>query len=145
MSRGETSAEQERAYLQGLESALDAGYALLENGGSSLDDQVGRTAVGLGAIGTSEAATSAMAPAVMATASYASDDRRGNHLVTIREERVQHRSRVLAFDHGEHVPEADALVGQPVRLSSILVDIDRLQVEEFLLQRKSAQAMRIAG
>ncbi len=37
LSRGETSAEQERAYLQGLESALDAGFALLEKGAASLD------------------------------------------------------------------------------------------------------------
>jgi L-asparaginase / beta-aspartyl-peptidase len=37
LSRGETSAEQERAYLQGLESALDAGFALLEKGAVSLD------------------------------------------------------------------------------------------------------------
>lgn len=37
LSRSETSPEQERAYLQGLESALDAGYSLLANGGSCLD------------------------------------------------------------------------------------------------------------
>src|SRR5688572_14671339 len=37
LSRSETSGEQERAYLQGLESALDAGYALLERGAASLD------------------------------------------------------------------------------------------------------------
>jgi beta-aspartyl-peptidase (threonine type) len=37
LSRAETSPEQERAYLQGLDAALDAGYSLLERGGSSLD------------------------------------------------------------------------------------------------------------
>jgi beta-aspartyl-peptidase (threonine type) len=37
LSRDETSPEQERAYLQGLESALDAGFALLEKGATSLD------------------------------------------------------------------------------------------------------------
>jgi L-asparaginase / beta-aspartyl-peptidase len=37
LSRSETSAEQERAYLQGLETALDAGFAVLERGGGSLD------------------------------------------------------------------------------------------------------------
>lgn len=37
LSRSETSADQERAYLQGLESALEAGYFVLERGGSSLD------------------------------------------------------------------------------------------------------------
>ncbi len=37
LSRGETSAAQEQAYLQGLRDALDAGSALLERGGSSLD------------------------------------------------------------------------------------------------------------
>ena len=37
LSRAETSPEQERAYLQGLEAALDAGQSLLERGGSSLD------------------------------------------------------------------------------------------------------------
>jgi L-asparaginase / beta-aspartyl-peptidase len=37
LSRLETSAEQERLYLQGLEAALDAGFSLLERGGSSLD------------------------------------------------------------------------------------------------------------
>lgn len=37
LSRAGTSADQEAAYLQGLESALDAGYSLLTAGGSSLD------------------------------------------------------------------------------------------------------------
>jgi beta-aspartyl-peptidase (threonine type) len=37
LSRHETSAEQERGYLAGLESALDAGYSRLKSGGSSLD------------------------------------------------------------------------------------------------------------
>jgi L-asparaginase / beta-aspartyl-peptidase len=37
LSRAETSNDQEGAYLQGLADALDAGYALLERGGSSLD------------------------------------------------------------------------------------------------------------
>ena len=37
LSRAETSSEQEQAYLRGLESALDAGFALLEKGASSLD------------------------------------------------------------------------------------------------------------
>jgi beta-aspartyl-peptidase (threonine type) len=37
LSRSETSSEQERAYLQGLEAALDAGFVLLEKGASSLD------------------------------------------------------------------------------------------------------------
>lgn len=37
LSRAGTSADQEAAYLQGLESALDAGYSLLNEGGSSLD------------------------------------------------------------------------------------------------------------
>ncbi len=37
LSRAETSAGQERDYLQGLESALEAGYAVLERGGGSLD------------------------------------------------------------------------------------------------------------
>jgi beta-aspartyl-peptidase (threonine type) len=37
LSRAETSPEQERAYLQGLDAALEAGYSLLERGGSSLD------------------------------------------------------------------------------------------------------------
>jgi beta-aspartyl-peptidase (threonine type) len=37
LSRAETSPEQERAYLEGLAAALDAGYSLLEQGGSSLD------------------------------------------------------------------------------------------------------------
>ena len=37
LSRSETSPEQERAYLQGLESALDSAFSLLERGGSSLD------------------------------------------------------------------------------------------------------------
>jgi beta-aspartyl-peptidase (threonine type) len=37
LSRDETSPEQERAYLQGLASALDAGFALLARGAASLD------------------------------------------------------------------------------------------------------------
>ena len=37
LSRAGTSADQEAAYLQGLEAALDAGHALLNEGGSSLD------------------------------------------------------------------------------------------------------------
>lgn len=37
LSRAETSPEHQRAYLQGLEAALDAGYALLERGAGSLD------------------------------------------------------------------------------------------------------------
>lgn len=37
LSRGETSAEQERHYLLGLEAALDAGFAVLERGGGSLE------------------------------------------------------------------------------------------------------------
>jgi L-asparaginase / beta-aspartyl-peptidase len=37
LSRTETSSERERAYLQGLESALDAGYALLEKGAPAID------------------------------------------------------------------------------------------------------------
>lgn len=37
LSRAETSSDQEAAYLQGLEVALDAGYSLLDKGGSSLD------------------------------------------------------------------------------------------------------------
>jgi beta-aspartyl-peptidase (threonine type) len=37
LSRAETSPEQEGAYLRGLETALDAGFALLERGASSLD------------------------------------------------------------------------------------------------------------
>jgi beta-aspartyl-peptidase (threonine type) len=37
LSRRETSAEQEKLYLQGLAGALDAGFALLERGASSLD------------------------------------------------------------------------------------------------------------
>jgi beta-aspartyl-peptidase (threonine type) len=37
LSRTETSKEQESLYLRGLSDALDAGYSLLEKGGSSLD------------------------------------------------------------------------------------------------------------
>lgn len=37
LSRAETSADEEAAYLRGLEAALDAGYSLLDRGGSSLD------------------------------------------------------------------------------------------------------------
>lgn len=37
MPRAQMSAERERAYRKGLETALDAGYAILERGGSSLD------------------------------------------------------------------------------------------------------------
>ncbi len=37
LSRSETSSEQERAYLQGLEAALDAGFALLEKGSPAID------------------------------------------------------------------------------------------------------------
>ena len=37
LSRGDLPAEQEREYLAGLGVALDAGYALLDKGGSSLD------------------------------------------------------------------------------------------------------------
>jgi beta-aspartyl-peptidase (threonine type) len=37
LSRAETSPDEESAYLQGLETALDAGYAFLDKGGSSLD------------------------------------------------------------------------------------------------------------
>jgi len=37
LSRRETSAEQEKLYLQGLSDALDAGYSLLEKGASALD------------------------------------------------------------------------------------------------------------
>jgi beta-aspartyl-peptidase (threonine type) len=37
LSRTETSKEQETLYLRGLSDALDAGYSLLDKGGSSLD------------------------------------------------------------------------------------------------------------
>lgn len=37
MPRAEMSAEREKAYRAGLEAALDAGFAILERGGSSLD------------------------------------------------------------------------------------------------------------
>jgi beta-aspartyl-peptidase (threonine type) len=37
LSRGETSADQEKLYLRGLAEALDAGFSLLERGGGSLD------------------------------------------------------------------------------------------------------------
>jgi beta-aspartyl-peptidase (threonine type) len=45
LSRGDLPAEQERAYLAGLEAALDAGYALLEHGGSSLDAAIAAVCV----------------------------------------------------------------------------------------------------
>jgi len=45
LSRHETSAEQERGYLEGLESALDAGYSRLESGGTSLDAVTAAVAV----------------------------------------------------------------------------------------------------
>jgi L-asparaginase / beta-aspartyl-peptidase len=45
LSRHETSAEQERGYMEGLESALDAGYSRLESGGSSLDAVTAAVAV----------------------------------------------------------------------------------------------------
>jgi beta-aspartyl-peptidase (threonine type) len=45
LSRGETSAEQERAYAAGLNAALDAGYALLDRGGSSLDAAIAAVCV----------------------------------------------------------------------------------------------------
>jgi beta-aspartyl-peptidase (threonine type) len=37
LSRRETSAEEEQAYVEGLNAALDAGYRVLERNGSSLD------------------------------------------------------------------------------------------------------------
>src|SRR5687768_15887476 len=37
LSRRETSADEEQAYLEGLNAALDAGYKVLERNGSSLD------------------------------------------------------------------------------------------------------------
>jgi L-asparaginase / beta-aspartyl-peptidase len=37
LSRGETSGDQEKLYLQGLSDALEAGFSLLEKGSSSLD------------------------------------------------------------------------------------------------------------
>jgi beta-aspartyl-peptidase (threonine type) len=37
LSRGETSGDQEKLYLQGLADALDAGFSLLEKGAGSLD------------------------------------------------------------------------------------------------------------
>src|SRR3954469_22993835 len=41
----DTSSEQERAYLDGLGAALDAGYAVLERGGSSLDAAIAAVVV----------------------------------------------------------------------------------------------------
>jgi beta-aspartyl-peptidase (threonine type) len=41
----DTSAEQERAYLEGLGAALDAGYAVLEKHGSSLDAAIAAVVV----------------------------------------------------------------------------------------------------
>jgi len=41
----DTSAEQERAYLEGLGAALDAGYAVLEAGASSLDAAIAAVVV----------------------------------------------------------------------------------------------------
>jgi beta-aspartyl-peptidase (threonine type) len=45
LSRRETSAEQERAYAEGLNAALDAGYAVLERGGASLDAAIAAVCV----------------------------------------------------------------------------------------------------
>jgi beta-aspartyl-peptidase (threonine type) len=45
LSRRETSAEQERAYAEGLNAALDAGYAVLEHGGASLDAAIAAVCV----------------------------------------------------------------------------------------------------
>jgi beta-aspartyl-peptidase (threonine type) len=45
LSRGETSAEQAQAYAEGLNAALDAGYAVLEAKGSSLDAVVAAVCV----------------------------------------------------------------------------------------------------
>jgi beta-aspartyl-peptidase (threonine type) len=45
LSRRETSAEQERAYAEGLNEALDAGYAVLERGGASLDAAIAAVCV----------------------------------------------------------------------------------------------------
>jgi beta-aspartyl-peptidase (threonine type) len=45
LSRHDTSAEQEQAYRAGLSEALDAGYALLERGGPSLDAAIAAVCV----------------------------------------------------------------------------------------------------
>jgi len=45
LSRRDTSAEQEKAYLAGLSEALDAGYALLERGAPSLDAAIAAVCV----------------------------------------------------------------------------------------------------
>ena len=45
LSRRETSAEQERAYAEGLNAALDAGYTVLERGGASLDAAIAAVCV----------------------------------------------------------------------------------------------------
>jgi L-asparaginase / beta-aspartyl-peptidase len=45
LARGDLPAEQERDYLAGLESALDAGYELLERGASSLDATIAAVCV----------------------------------------------------------------------------------------------------
>jgi len=45
LSRGETSAEHAEAYAEGLNAALDAGYAVLEANGSSLDAVVAAVCV----------------------------------------------------------------------------------------------------
>jgi len=45
LSRRDTSAEQERAYRDGLSEALDAGYALLERGAGSLDATIAAVCV----------------------------------------------------------------------------------------------------
>jgi beta-aspartyl-peptidase (threonine type) len=45
LSRGDLPVEQEREYLAGLETALDAGYQLLERGASSLDAAIAAVCV----------------------------------------------------------------------------------------------------
>src|SRR5688500_2156985 len=45
LSRDNTSAEQEKAYLDGLSAALDAGYAVLERGDPSLDAAIAAVCV----------------------------------------------------------------------------------------------------
>lgn len=45
LSRQDTSAEQEQAYTDGLNAALDAGYAVLESKGSSLDAAIAAVCV----------------------------------------------------------------------------------------------------
>jgi L-asparaginase / beta-aspartyl-peptidase len=45
LSRGDLPAEQEREYVAGLECALDAGYAVLERGGASLDAAIAAVCV----------------------------------------------------------------------------------------------------